>query len=332
MSAFYSAAYVYMITSSRRLWRLTYNLVNAPKGPYRPARAITQKWQFKRLKRFIQQSEFTHVISTHFTPSALLTDWRQQRELRCEIFSIVTDHEAHRCWKRTGMNHYFVASPRVASELQTIGVPEKDITISGIPVAKAFGSQLTREESRRIWNVPDLARVVLILCSAVTTQKSLQMLREFATVGGDEIRFLVIAGSDAQKEKQLREAFSADPRFTILGFTKEIYQLMKAADLIVTKPGGLIVSEAFATGLPQILLEPIPGQEEANADYAVSEGAALCCITHRKGVYREALQQIFSEPLKLAQMAEAARRVAKPHSAAKVVETILSRIVVSSSR
>jgi len=326
MSHFYSFAYEFMITSSRGLWRLTYNVVNAPKGPYRPAKAITQKWQFSRLKKFLKNNDFTHVIATHFTPAALLTDWRSMKELRCGIFSIITDHEAHRCWRRTGLDHYFVASSRVSSELQQIGVPEKGITISGIPISKAFSTSLSREEARKSWNLPEQAKVILVLCSALTLKKSVQMLQDFAALNTD-LRYLVVAGADAAKEKRLQQKFAEDQRFTIFGFTSRIAEMMRAADLIVTKPGGLIVSESLAMGLPQILLEPIPGQEEANARFAVEAGSAIC-VNHKRGIYKDTLFQIISDPAKLEQMSEAARRTGRPHAAADVVGTILSRFVV----
>jgi processive 1,2-diacylglycerol beta-glucosyltransferase len=326
MSRFYSFAYEFMITSSRGLWRLTYNFVNAPKGPYRPARAITQKWQFSKLKTFLKKNDFTHVIATHFTPAALLTDWRSIHDLNCLIFSIITDHEAHRCWRRTGLDHYFVASSRVSTEMQTIGVSEKDITISGIPISNAFSTSLSREEARKSWNLPDQTKVILVLCSALTLKKSIQMLEELAAVNTD-LRYLVVAGADVPKEKRLKQKFEKDQRFTIFGFTSRIAEMMSAADLIVTKPGGLIVSESLAMGLPQILLEPIPGQEEANARFAVEEGSAIC-VNHKEGVYKDTLFQIVSDPAKLAQMSEASRRAGKPKAAADVVETILSRFVV----
>ena len=326
MSRFYSFAYEFMITSGRGLWRLTYNLVNAPKGPYRPARAVTQKWQFTKLKTFLKNSDFTHVIATHFTPAALLTDWRSMKELSCGIFSIITDHEAHRCWRRTGLDHYFVSSSHVSAEMQQIGVPEKDITISGIPISRAFSTTLSREETRKSWNLPDQAQVILVLCSALTLKKSIQMLEDFAAVNGD-LRYLVVAGADATREKGLKEKFAQDARFTVFGFTSRISEMMRASDLIVTKPGGLIVSESLAMGLPQILLEPIPGQEEANARFAVETGAAIC-VNHRPRIYKDTLVQIFSDSRKLEQMSEAARRAGKPYAASEVVETILSKFVV----
>ena len=331
MRRFYSDAYVYMITSSRRLWRLTYNMMNAPRWAYTPGKSWTQKWQFPRLKKFLQQENFTHILSTHFTPSALLADWRTSGEiLRGETFSIITDHEAHRCWRRTGLNHYFVPSDKVADEMHSIGVPEPNITVSGIPVSKVFSSGISRAQARKNWELPESATIALVLCSAVTTAKSLQMLREFASVDREDLQFIVLAGADSKKEKAIKERFAADSRFQVFGFTKKMDEFMKASDFIVTKPGGLIVSEALASGLPQILLEPIPGQEEANAKYAEENGAAVCCMTHEKGIFSERLEAILHDPLKLHQMRESARKMAKPNAASLIAETILSRIVVSS--
>jgi len=326
MSKFYSSAYEFMITSGRRLWHLTYNLVNAPKSPYRPAKARTQKWQFTELKEFLQHTPFTHLISTHFTPSALFTDWRTMDDLHCKMFSVITDHEAHRCWKRTGLDHYFVASEGVASEMHQIGVHQKDITVSGIPISKAFCNPVSRADARKAFNLDSNGTVVLVLCSAVAVKKSIQMLEEFAAFD-QQVHYLVVAGSDSAKEQHLKKRFSNDKRFAIFGFSKHIAEMMRASNVIVTKPGGLIVSEAMAAGLPQILLEPIPGQEEANARYAVEKGAAICVI-HKRGIYKDTLATILRDSATLLRMRDAARQAGKPRAAATVVETILSSFIV----
>ena len=326
MSKFYSSAYDYMITSSRGLWKLTYNLVNAPKAPYRPARAITQKWQFTRLKDFLLRSPFTHVVSTHFTPSALLTDWREMGDLYCKAFSVITDHETHRCWKRAKLDHYFVASEHVSSEMREFGVPAGDVTVSGIPVSKAFSTSISREEARTVLNLPQEGNIVMVLCSAVTVKKSLEMLQELATLQ-EIVRFLVVVGADTAKENAIKKALPKDNRFVVFGFTKQIPELMRASEVILTKPGGLIVSEALSIGVPQILLEPIPGQEEANARFAVEHGAATC-VTHKRSIYASTVRKVLENTETLQKMRDASRNAGRPQAASAIVETILSRFII----
>jgi processive 1,2-diacylglycerol beta-glucosyltransferase len=322
MAKFYSFAYEFMITKSRRLWSLTYRLVNAPRSPYSPAKAISQRWQFTKLKKFLKEANFTHVISTHFTPSALLPDWKSSGDIKCKIFSVITDHEAHRCWKRTGLDHYFVASETVARQIRDYGVFPDRITVTGIPISDAFCNVPSRESTRSEWNLSLQERVVLVLCSALTMKKSYQMLHEFAEMK-QAVQYLVSTGHDSVKEQNLKKEFSKDKRFTIFGFSTRIAEMMKAADVVVTKPGGLIVSEALAMGLPQILLEPIPGQEEANAQFAENQGAAIC-IRHKRGIFIKTLSNLISDQQKLRKMRTAAQNAGRPLAAQEVVKTILS--------
>src|SRR5262249_40740466 len=128
--------------------------------------------------------------------------------------------------------------------------------------------------ARTTLNLPVEGAVVLILCSALTPQDSAAMLQQFGRLQ-IPISFLVSAGHDPERERFLKQQFRDDSRFVIFGFSNEIARMMRASDLIVTKPGGLTVSEAMAVGVPQILLDPIPGQEEANARYAEGLGSAV---------------------------------------------------------
>jgi processive 1,2-diacylglycerol beta-glucosyltransferase len=324
MARFYSWAYEFMITRSRGLWHLTYELVNYPKKLYSPGKAITQRWQFQRLKEFIRKENFSDVISTHFTPSALFADWISSNELHARAYSVVTDHEAHRCWKRAGLHHYFVATNFVEEELLACGIPRDHISVTGIPVSLAFSSDHSRESSRSIFNLPRDSIVVLALCSALTSRDSLHMLRQFAQIK-KPVNFLVSAGKDQERERYLKEAFKNDSRFNVFGFSNQIAQMMKAADLIVTKPGGLIISEALAIGIPQILLDPIPGQEEANARYAEKIGAAMRI---REGCYLQTLEDAIGNRERLMQMSKAAKLAGKPEAAKQIAQTILEQFVV----
>ena len=95
-----------------------------------------------------------------------------------------------------------------------------------------------------------------------------------------------------------------------------------ASDVILSKPGGLVVSESLAAGLPMVLFSPIPGQEEANADFLVRNHAAVCVET-KTGFFESAVRDLLSDRSKLVAMANSAQRLGKPHAAATIIDTAM---------
>jgi processive 1,2-diacylglycerol beta-glucosyltransferase len=322
MGPFYSWSYTFMVDRARWLWSAFYRWMDHPSRPYEPARSITQRWQFPKLLRYLQEEKYTHVIATHFTPAALLTDWRKDSEVSSKVYSMVTDYIAHRCWKRDGLDHYFVAREEVALQLGDAGIPLSKITACGIPVSPAFSEPLSREEARTRWECKMDESVLLVLTSGLKLAKAEELLADLKEVKGN-VRFLVSAGKDPAREQKLKDFCSDDPRFTIFGFSPKIPEMMRAADLLISKPGGLTVSEALAVGLPQILFSPIPGQEEANAEFSEKNGAALC-IEAGRGNFREAVNTLLADPKRLHEMSSSALRIAKPHAAKQIVNAILA--------
>ncbi|HEY4491062.1 MAG TPA: glycosyltransferase, partial [Acidobacteriota bacterium] len=161
--------------------------------------------------------------------------------------------------------------------------------------------------------------VLLVLCSGLNLQKTLTVLRQLAELSGP-LRFLVSTGSDPLKEQKIRASFQNDSRYNIFGFSPKIAQMMRAADLVVTKPGGLIVSEALAMGAALVLFPPIPGQEQANADYAAREGAAVGLRDESDA--GTALARLLSAPSDVQSMRKAAARIGKPNAAGTIVDRV----------
>jgi processive 1,2-diacylglycerol beta-glucosyltransferase len=109
-----------------------------------------------------------------------------------------------------------------------------------------------------------------------------------------------------------------------LGFTTTVERVMTAADLVVTKPGGLSVSECLAKRKPMLLVSPIPGQEERNADYLLEAGAAVKAVDAATLEFK--LARLLAEPARLAAMSEAAHRISRPNAAADVVALLSASI------
>ena len=110
--------------------------------------------------------------------------------------------------------------------------------------------------------------------------------------------------------------------FTLVGFTTEMDELMTAADLFVGKPGGLTTSEVLAKGLPMVVINPIPGQEERNSDHLLEEGVAIRCNNLPALAYK--IDTLIDTPGKLASMSESAREMGRPEAASNIVERLVA--------
>jgi processive 1,2-diacylglycerol beta-glucosyltransferase len=140
-------------------------------------------------------------------------------------------------------------------------------------------------------------------------------------------RVVVVCGRNEALRAELTQAVKRFPKrsavsFTLVGFTTEMDELMTAADLFVGKPGGLTTSEALAKGLPMVVINPIPGQEERNSDHLLEEGVAIRCNNLPALAFK--IDTLLDTPGKLARMSENARALGKPEAAFQVVDRLVA--------
>jgi processive 1,2-diacylglycerol beta-glucosyltransferase len=320
LSFIYSSSYSLIITQWRGLWRWIYETTDRTGNGYHPYNSLWQSWQFRKLYHYLSESDFTHIVSTHFLTSALLAGWREEHGWSQKIFSVITDFTAHRYWKKPGLDHYFVPTEEVAAQLVLADLPPNKISTTGIPISTVFHSETGREEIRKELGCSPEEKLMLVLTSGYNASRTRSLLEELKTIEG---RFLVSAGKDAPKEAWVKELCGKDDRFTVFGISTRIPEFMRASDLLISKPGGITTSEALASGLPLVLLTPIPGQEEGNARFLFNSRIAIW-PKEKKGELREALSELLSERGRLREMSSAARRFGKPQAANSIADAVLS--------
>ena len=131
-----------------------------------------------------------------------------------------------------------------------------------------------------------------------------------------------MAGRNAQALTGLQELQQRHPqRLRAIGFTNEMEKLMAAADLVMTKPGGLTISECLAMGRPMLLTAPIPGQEEHNAGYLMEEGAAWLAWDGIGAAYKVA--RLMADAPRLQAMAARSQALGRPQAAREVLRRVL---------
>jgi processive 1,2-diacylglycerol beta-glucosyltransferase len=257
------------------------------------------------------------IICTHFLPAEVLATAINEKRLDCEVWVQVTDFDLHQMWLHPGITGYFVANEELAFRLHRQGVPHKDIVVSGIPVMPVFNTRPDRHEAAARLALNPARPTVLLMGGGAGIGMDPVWITELLKTQ-PQLQVIVMTGKNAALREVLANVDREySDRLRVIGFTEDVASLMMAADLAITKPGGLSTSECLVCGLPMLLVNPIPGQEERNAAFLMQEGVAQRADDPLTLQFR--LQKLLSDPERLASMRQRAMALGKPQAAQQVL-------------
>lgn len=264
------------------------------------------------------------IICTHFLPAELLTAAARRNQLNCPIWVQVTDFDLHQMWLHEGISGYFVATNELAYRLQSYGIDKKKIIISGIPVMPGFTIPQSRQHQANHFDLNPARTTVLMMGGGAGVGGMETLARQLLTLEED-FQLIVLAGKNKNLLASLQVLSLCFPqKLLAIGFTQEVHALMACADLVITKPGGLSTSECLVMGLPMLLVNPIPGQEERNAAFLLQEGAAIRADDPATLLYR--LQSLLQDKSRLSTMRDRTKALAKPDAAVIALTTVVDAI------
>jgi processive 1,2-diacylglycerol beta-glucosyltransferase len=233
-------------------------------------RKAEKRW-FSRFYRYLAETKPSVVLSAHFLPIALLEGVK--RDFKLDI--VVTDYYAHRLWVSPMVDNYFVASEMVKTLLVTKGIPAERILVTGIPITPIKNFQTNRYQIRRQFGLDEKLFTVLLLSGAGGVGDIESIIRGLEPLAGS-LQLMVNTGLNEKLRRQLEKDFSnASLKLKIFGFTDDIYNYYYVSDMVISKPGGLTITECLSFGLPIFMIDAIPGQEEENAKFVASHKAGV---------------------------------------------------------
>ena len=250
-----------------------------------------------------------------------------KRKLRAHNAIVVTDYDVHAMWLCRTVDRYYVAIEEAAEYLARIGVPREKLRVTGIPIDPLFAAPVNRADARKQLGLDADATVILISAGGYGVGPVEQLAKDLLALQRPW-QIAAIAGKSEKTWKRLEELSkqagnlpSGSPRLCPVGFTKEMDKYMAAADLMVGKAGGLTTSEAMARALPMALIDPIPGQEERNADHLLEAGAAIRCNNLPAAAWK--IAALLDDPARLGRMRDAAKNLGRPRAAEAIAEDAL---------
>ena len=244
----------------------------------------------------------------------------QETGARTPSFTVVTDlADVHSLWFSPEPDRFFIANEWVKVKALESGVPEGKLVTSGIPVSPDFSLNQVEKQALRGSLGLDPHRLTLLFVGSnrvSNLQDYLQVLESFPT----PVQAVVIAGGNDELYKKLVDSHFDFP-VEVRNFEKNVPQWMMASDILVTKAGGLIVSEGLAAGLPILLIDYLPGQEEGNVRFLLSHQAGA--FVQNVGEFRAMIDYWLQEDAsRLSQVARASAALGHPEAAMTVARVM----------
>jgi processive 1,2-diacylglycerol beta-glucosyltransferase len=276
------------------------------------------------LKKHIPESGDCSVLCTHVFPMVVARELKRQGMI-AHLFGVVTDYGLHSYWPHTDVDGYFVGHEELCHVFMYRGLDLARVQATGIPIRPAFEKvgSLHLEEGYKL-------RLLAVIGGTqsgpyIRAQQDIyELLDKLAQLKSAALEVSVVTGRDEHLQREL-EAYAGESSLNlqILGYVK-MFELMSCHDLLVGKPGGLLISEAMACGLGMIVLRPGPGQERANTDFLARHGAAV--NGESPALVARAVEAFLGDRGHLWRVKPAARRLGKPGSARTVAEQVMSLV------
>lgn len=264
------------------------------------------------------------IVCTHFLPVEVLALRKGRSRLNQPLYCVVTDYAAHAFWAYRDVDRYFVATEETRRQLVERGVAAGTIMSNGIPVDPRVTTAKTREQQRQAHGIAHDKPMITLFGGGLEPNR-VRVIAEGLVQQNVAATLVVVAGRNRSLLAEISDLESSGAvELHKLGFIDYVDDLVVASDIVITKAGGLTISEVLARGRPMIIIDPIPGQEESNADYLAGVGAAISIRLPQHVPF--AVTQLLADPQRLQDMSNSASRAARPRAALDIVETILSDI------
>lgn len=280
-----------------------------------------------KLKKLLEDKNPDLIICTHPFASQMCSYLKRKNKINVKIATILTDFAIHNQWVvgHEFIEYFFVSHLGMKQALINEGVSPQKIHVTGIPLSNKFLLQYNKSEILESFGLTPTKKTVLFFGGGelgLGKTHTLDIFKSF--VRNDNIQIVAISGKNHKMKENFEsfvEEMGKESCVKVLEYTDKVAQLMSISDLVVTKPGGLTTTESLASGLPIVVINPIPGQEEENATFLEENNVAIWI--KKSDNVETVLNDLFSNPNKMQEMKVNARLMAKRNSTKDICQILL---------
>jgi processive 1,2-diacylglycerol beta-glucosyltransferase len=278
------------------------------------------KMGHKRLHQIVTSEQPDMIINTF--PMIVVPEYRRKTGTIIPTFNVLTDFCLHRIWVHENIDKYYVASNHVKEKLIQLGIHPSSVKVTGIPIRTQFEEEINTREIYQKYELDPTKKTLLIMAGAHGVLKNVKELCQSFISKSDEIQIVVVCGNNTILKESLDSLTTNYPnQFKVLSYVERIDELYRIASCMITKPGGITLTEATALGVPVVLFKPVPGQEKENAHFFEDNHAAI--IVNQIEDITDKVHQLLSDEKKLTDMKVNIKKLHVPHSAELIVNDMI---------
>lgn len=283
---------------------------------------IVNKGSLNKFEDLFSMFPAKAAVCTQALPCGFLSMLKEKRGFSFKLLAVVTDYDVHAYWIYDQVDFFCVGTAAMRDKLLKRGVSDEKIKVIGIPVSSQFYPSINKDFWKEELGIRKDLPCVLVMGGSYGVGPLKEIIMSLDQVKVD-FSMLVVAGKNKKLHKTI-EKLSKKSKKTIklFGYTSHISQLMQAGDILITKPGGLTVSEALCVGLPMIINKGVMGQESGNFKYLIENGAAVS--GDGPADIGRILEKIIRDESALAVMRNNALKIAKPKAASEISQIVRS--------
>nr|WP_239589222.1 diglucosyl diacylglycerol synthase [Metabacillus crassostreae] len=278
------------------------------------------KMGHKRLHQIVKNEQPDMIINTF--PMIVVPEYRRKTGTVIPTFNVLTDFCLHRIWVHENIDKYYVATKNVKEKLISIGISPSTIKVTGIPIRSQFEQTIHTAEIYNKYNLDPTKKTLLIMAGAHGVLKNVKELCQAFISKSTNTQTVVVCGNNLLLKESLEALSLSYPKqIKVMSYVERIDELYRIASCMITKPGGITLTEATALGVPVILYKPVPGQEKENALYFEGKKAAII-VNQIEDIFDE-VNNLLGDEKRLNQMKDNIKKIHVPQSADLILEDML---------
>ncbi len=279
----------------------------------------------ERIRDCITAGGFETIICTHVFASLMITEVQKRYHLPIVTCLVATDYTCNPGTKESTVDLHFIPDQPLSVSYECPNIADEQIISSGIPIRQMFYHHVSMNEAKLAFGIPTTHKHLLMMCGSMGCGPMKSLAKQLSRKLPKTVDLSIVCGTNKKLQKSLTRKYQNFDNIHIFGYVENMSKLMDSADLYLTKPGGISVTEASMKNLPMVFIDAVAGCEEYNKIYFIRKRAAKTGTSVRD--ITDVCLDLLNKPRKLEKM-RLNLAAGDKRNAAKVIYEEMKRLLL----